>query len=191
MFIYLFSDIPILTMRSKKTDKESKKTTTSAKASSSSSTSRKPLTKLTFEHISIYSATCIYKFFDGPMDKELKKMITNKDNVELKEAYIFYLKHKQDLKTFFDLGEHLLEKIPPTTLWKNWVTIGPPEPLIEFQITEEMQRNVRELRKKNFFFSKHYAVFITFLDPDKIKKWVRKNQPRNPRLLLQRTTRLK
>ena len=125
------------------------------------------------------------------MDKELKKMITNKDNVELKEAYIFYLKHKQDLKTFFDLGEHLLEKIPPTTLWKNWVTIGPPEPLIEFQITEEMQRNVRELRKKNFFFSKHYAVFITFLDPDKIKKWVRKNQPRNPRLLLQRTTRLK
>ena len=106
-------------------------------------TDKKPLVQLTFEHISIYSATCIYKFFDGPMDTEFKKMISNKDNVELKEAYAFYLKHKTDLKTFFDLGEHLLEKIPPTTLWKNWITIGPPEPLIEFQVTDEMQKHAR------------------------------------------------
>ena len=70
-------------------------------------------------------------------------MIADKDNVELKEAYSFYLKHKKDLKTFFDIGEHLLEKIPPTDLWKNWITIGPPEPLIEFQVTKEMERHAR------------------------------------------------
>ena len=158
-------------------------------------TDKKPLVQLTFEHISIYSATCIYKFFDGPMDTEFKKMITDKDNVELKEAYAFYLKHKKDLKTFFDIGEHLLEKIPPTTLWKNWITIGPPEPLIEFQVTEEMQRHARVERNIKFQLIFIFQFIFQFQNPDKnlsflLEPWPRKNQtPQklNPPSLLKST----